>query len=131
MDKKVLQEILAAHADQLVQGKASSKDYLTLLPETDEDLAPLLNVAEWVQSTLRPITPTNHQFESNLKQELLATAQQRQIDGYSPPHPYRDLVVFIATVGFIVSLTAVILSLRHRDGGGLSSTATGKALMQA
>ena len=117
MDKKILREILAAHADQLVQGKATSKDYLSLLPETDDDLAPLLSVAEWVQSTLRPITPPN-KFENDLKQELLATALQRQIDGYSPPHPYRDLFLLVAMVSFIVSLTAVLLSLRHRGAAG-------------
>ena len=130
MDKKILREILAAHADQLVQGKATSKDYLSLLPETDDDLAPLLNVAEWVQSTLRPITPPN-KFENDLKQELLATAQQRQIDGYTPPHPYRDLMILIAMVGFIVSLTAVILSLRHRGTGGSPTVNNRKALLQA
>ena len=114
MDKKMLREILAAHADQLVKGKARSKDYLELLPGQDEELAPLLDVAERVQSTLKPIAPAN-KFERDLKRELLSTAQQRQIEGYSPPNPTRGLFVLIATVSFIISLTGLLIALRRRS----------------
>jgi hypothetical protein len=114
MDKKMLREIQAADADQLVKGKATGKDYLELLPEQDQELAPLLDVAERVQSTLKPITPAN-KFERDLKQELLTTAQQRQAEGYSPAHPFRGLFVLIATVSFILSLTGVLIALRRRS----------------
>ena len=114
MDKKLLKEILAAHADQLLKGRATSKDYLDLLPERDEDLAPLLDVAERVQSTLKPITPTN-KFERDLKKELISTAQQRQVEGYKPPNPSRDLFILMATAAFIVSLTTVLIALRRRN----------------
>ena len=115
MDKRMLREILAAHADQIVKGKATGKDYLELLPGQDEELAPLLNVAEQVQSTLRPITPANH-FERNLKQDLLATAQYRQTTGYRPPNPARELFIVLATLAFILSLTAVLVTLKRRGG---------------
>jgi hypothetical protein len=114
MDKKMLKEILAAHADQLVKGKATGKDYLDLLPERDEELAPLLDVAERVQSTLRPITPTN-KFEQELKRDLLTTAHLRQAEGYTPPNPTRDLFILITTIAFILSLAAVLIAMRHRS----------------
>ena len=113
MNKKLLKEILAAHADQLVKGKATGKDYLDLLPERDEDLAPLLDVAERVKSTLKPIAPTN-KFERDLKKELISTAQRRQTEGYKPPNPTRDLFFLMATAAFIVSLTTVLIALKRR-----------------
>jgi hypothetical protein len=114
MDKKMLREILAAHADQLVKGKATSKDYLELLPEQDEELAPLLDVAEQVQSTLRRISPAN-KFERDLKKELLTTAQQRQAEGYSTPNASREVMLLIATISFFLSLTGVLIAIRRRS----------------
>ena len=114
MDKKLLREILAAHADQLLQGKATGKDYLDLLPERDEELARLLAVAERVQSTLQPITPAN-QFEEELKRQLLTTAHLRRAEGYKPPNPTRDLFFLIAAIAFIASLSAVLIAMRYRN----------------
>ena len=119
MDKKMLKEILAAHADQLLKGKARGKDYLDLLPESDEELARLLAVAERVQSTLKPVTPANH-FEEELKRELLTTAHIRKVEGYKPPNPSRDLFFVLATIGFIISLAAVLIAMRHRSQRVLS-----------
>lgn len=113
MDKKMLKEILAAHADQLVRGTAKGADYLDLLPERDEDLAPLLDVAERIQSALKPIAPPNH-FEEELKRELLTTAHIRKVEGYAPPNPTRDLFYFLVTVAFIVSLGAALFAMRRR-----------------
>jgi hypothetical protein len=115
MDKKMLKEILAAHADQLVKDKATSKAYLELLPDRDEELAPLLDVAERVQSTLRPITPTD-EFEQELKRELLTTAHLRQVEGYTSPNPARDLLfVLIVSIGFILSLAVVLIAAQYRS----------------
>jgi hypothetical protein len=110
----MLKEILAAHADQLLKGKATGKDYLELLPEQDEELAPLLDVAERVKSTLKPITPAN-KFERELKQELLDTAQLRQVEGYIPPKPWRDLFFLMATIAFILALSGVLIAIRRRS----------------
>lgn len=112
MDKKTMREILAAHADQLVNGH-SSDDYLNLLSERDSELTPLFNVAERVQSTLKPVPPTN-EFESELKRQLLTTAHIRQVEGYQPPHPFRDLFLLMAALAFIVSLGMVLLAMRSR-----------------
>jgi hypothetical protein len=113
MDRKMLKEILAKHADQLLSGKLTSKDYLDLLPERDEELVRLLAVAERVESTLKPITPANR-FEEALKRELLTTAQQRQAEGYTPPRPFRDLFFVLVTIGFVVSLGVVLLAARRQ-----------------
>jgi hypothetical protein len=113
MDKRVLKELLAAHADQLLNGKATGKDYLELLPGRDEELGSLMDVAERVRSTLRPITPANN-FEKDLKQKLLQEAQRRQREGYNPPHPFRDLFYLLAGVAFILSLAMVLVTLKRR-----------------
>ena len=113
MDKKMIREILAAHADQLVNGKATGKDYLKLLPERNNELEPLLSVAEQIQSALRPIAPTN-KFERDLKQELLAVAQKHQMEGYRPPSVSHDLLVLSATLGFILSLGLLLAAMRRK-----------------
>jgi hypothetical protein len=119
MDKKLLKEILAAHADHLVAGKAKGKDYLKLLADPEDELAPLFNVAEQVKSTLKPVRP-GRKFEAQLKRELLATAHLRRVEGYVPPNPERDLLILAAIVGFVLSLAGVLLALRLRSQSGYS-----------
>jgi len=113
MDKKMIKEILAAHADQLVNGRATSEDYLKLLPDRNTELEPLLSVAEQLQSALRPISPPN-KFERDLKQELLTTAQRHQLEGYRPPSVSRDLLVLFATLTFIFSLGLLLIVMRRK-----------------
>jgi len=108
----MLKEILAAHADQLLKGKATGEDYLDLLPESDEELGPLLDVAERVQSTIKPISPAN---KEELKRELLTTAHIRKVEGYVPPNPARDLFYVLVTLAFIASLGVVLAALRQRE----------------
>ena len=114
MNRKLLKEILSAHADQLIKGQAENKDYLDLLSQPEAELAPLLSVAEWVKSTLRPVTPPN-KFEAELKRELLTTAHLRRAEGYTPPNPSRDLFILLATLTFFASLAGVLLALRRRS----------------
>ncbi len=113
MNKKLLKEILAAHADHLVTGRAKGKDYLNLLADSEEELAPLLDVAERVKSTLKPIKPAR-KFEKELKRELLTTAHLRRAEGYTPPNPSRDLLILAVILGFFMSLAGVLLALRWR-----------------
>ncbi len=112
MNPKVLKEILSAHADQLVNGQAPSEDYLKLIPDRDEELAPLMDVAEKIKSTLKPIGPAA-EFESELKRQLLTTAHLRQAEGYTPPHPFRDLFVVAGTFTFLLSLGALFVAMRY------------------
>lgn len=105
----MLKEILAAHADQLLKGNATGEDYLDLLP--DDELAPLLDVAERVQLTIKSVSPAN---KEELKRELLTTAHIRKVEGYVPPDPTRDLFYALVTLAFVVSLTVVLTALRQR-----------------
>jgi hypothetical protein len=117
MNRKLLKEILAIHADQLTQNRqVKTEDYPELSPEDKQELAPLLDVAERVKSTLKPVNPPR-KFETNLKKELLTTAHLHQAEGYTSPNPERDLLILVATVGFFISLAAVLLALRLRRQG--------------
>lgn len=114
MDKKLLKEILATHADQLVQGQSKTEEHPELLPEEEQELAALLDVAERVKSTLKPITPAEN-FEEELKRHLLTTAYLRRAEGYTPPNPSRDLLILAAIIGFILSLAGFLLALKLRS----------------
>ncbi len=114
MKRKMLKDILAAHADHMVTGQAKGKDYLNLLADPEAELGPLLEVAERVKSTLKPIKPAR-KFEKDLKRELLTTAHLRQTEGYVPPNPSRDLLILAAILGFFISLAGVLLALRWRS----------------
>ena len=119
MNRKLLKDILSTHADQLVQGRhPKTEDYAEnfgdLSAEDKDELAPLFDVAEQIQSTLRPISPPRR-FENNLKRELLTTAHLRQVEGYTPPNPSRDLLILVAIFGFIISLAGVLIALRIRS----------------
>src|SRR5262245_10926390 len=117
MDKKLLKEILAAHADRLVNGEADNDEYLDLLADPVEELAPLLDVAQQIRSTLQPVMPARA-FETELKRQLLTTAHLRQIEGYHPPNPSRDLLILTTLLGIFISLIGMLLALRLRSQAG-------------
>ena len=103
MNKRRLEDILAAHADGLVEGA----------DELDEELAALLGVAEQIKSMLTPIAPAAA-FETELKRQLLTTAHLRQAQGYVPPNPERDLLILTALIGAIIGLVSLWVILRRR-----------------
>mgnify|MGYP001278452675 CR=1 FL=1 len=113
MDKKLLKEILAAHADRLIKGKATSDDYLELV-ESDEELHRLLRVAERIQSTMQPVVPTQP-FGGELKRVRLTTAHLRKVEGYVPPDPARDLFYLLTSIAFIVALGMALFAMRRRS----------------
>jgi len=119
MDSRQLKDILAMHADQLLQGKQrrqrrTDDDYRDLSPQDKDELASLLNVAERVKSTLKPVHPPRR-FETRLKKELLTTAHQYRAEGYTPPDPARDLLILLAAIfGFIIALAGVLLAWQIR-----------------
>lgn len=117
MNRKKLKEILASHADQLIQqSRAGTESPYEVPTEDDAELSSLLGVAERIKSTLTPVTPARR-FETDLKRQLLTTAHLRQIEGYRPPNPERDLLVLMAIVGFFLSLAGVLLALKLRSQG--------------
>jgi hypothetical protein len=116
MNRKKLKEILASHADQLVQSRSGAEPPYELPAEDDAELSSLLGVAERIKSTLTPVSPTRR-FETDLKRQLLTTAHLRQAEGYKPPNPERDLLILMAIIGFFLSLAGVLLALKLRSQG--------------
>jgi hypothetical protein len=116
MNPRKFKEILASHAEGLLQGRLGPESPYDLSTEDEAELNSLISVAEQVKSTLRPVAPSRG-FESTLKRQLLTTAHLRQAEGYSPPNPERDLLILMAIVGFVLSLAGVLLALRLRSQG--------------
>jgi hypothetical protein len=98
----------------LVKGAAESDEYLDLLNDPAEELAPLLDMAEQVRSTLQPVAPTRS-FETELKRELLTTAHLRRVEGYTPPNPSRDLLILAAILTLLISIIGWLLARRLRN----------------
>ena len=112
MNPKSMKEILSTHADQLVQGEhPHAQDFEGLSAKDQNEISPLLDVAEQIESTVRPVKPPRR-FESDLKKELLTTAYLRQAEGYRPPNPERELLILGLAIGFIVSLVGSIIAWR-------------------
>ncbi len=76
MDEHLLTEILAAHADRLVDTGDLAESYLVMFPKDRETLAPLLKLAADVNTALQPVTP-DPAFRKELRQQLV-TAARRQ-----------------------------------------------------
>lgn len=116
MNPKKLKEILASHAEGLLQARPGPESAYDLSSEDEVELNSLLSVAEQIKSTLRPVAPSSG-FESTLKRQLMTTAHLRQAEGYSPPNPERDLLILMAIVGFVLTLAGVLLALKLRSEG--------------
>ena len=116
MNPRKLKEILASHTEGLLLGRPGPEAAYDLSSEDEAELNSLLNVAEQIKSTLRPVSPSRG-FESTLKRQLMTTAHLRQAEGYSPPNPERDLLILMAIVGFVLSLAGVLLALKLRSQG--------------
>lgn len=109
MDERTLTEILAAHADQLVQGKGREAEYLALFPGSREELAPLLELAQRLKDTLASVQP-RQAFRRRLHQELLATARQRLAATLPRERPRwrQPWVIGAAALGSAISLASAI-----------------------
>ncbi|HIC94073.1 MAG TPA: hypothetical protein EYP09_07475 [Anaerolineae bacterium] len=113
MDDKVLIEILASHADQLIKGRRRG-DYLAVFPDRREELEPLLAVAEKVKEALVPVEPAPA-FRRRLRKDLLAAAHQRlarqPADRGFALGSRRGLLLGAAALGSAVSVVGVIAYL--------------------
>jgi len=109
MAEKVLIEILASHADQLIKGGAREGDYLCR-----EELGPLLTVAEKVKRALVPVEPAPA-FRRRLRKGLLAAAHQRlarqPADRGLALGSRRGILIGAAALGSAVSVVGVIAYL--------------------
>lgn len=119
-NKKPLKDILSEHADKLVEsadqqpGPATGASAEENVEAVEAELSSLFDVAERVQSTLRPIAPSRD-FEDELKRELLTTAHLWKAEGYVPPNPERDLQIIATVVGLLAVVAAIKVMWRLRE----------------
>ena len=83
MQESVISEILAAHADRLVEGEDDAEVYVRLFPDADEELMGLMALAARVRVALRLVRPAPA-FRAELRRDLLAAARQRQVGAPLP-----------------------------------------------
>ncbi|MFQ5610842.1 MAG: hypothetical protein ACE5H9_01770 [Anaerolineae bacterium] len=108
----MLKEVLAAHADQMLKDNENSEQLLELFPQ-ETDLAPLLDVAAKVKSTLKPARPSTA-FEKTLRQDLMAAAHLRQAGGYPSRQTGQLELIFSALVIATLALAFGILVAYRR-----------------
>ncbi len=138
MNRRLLIEILSAHADQLSLGRDAKNTYLVGFPEYRETLEPLLTTAVQAKGILAPAEPSPT-FRQDLRRSLLSAAQQnrpvhrqtrlgrlsvRRIAGSVLNHAgrARTRTLVAATAGSAISLVSLIaLLLRFRASQGSQS----------
>lgn len=76
MQEQIAAEILAAHADKLIEGVDERESYLRLFSDSDGDLNALMSLAVRVRTLMAPARPSLI-FRDELRRELLAAARQR------------------------------------------------------
>ena len=118
MSDNVVVEVLAAHADHLMDDGPESEDYLNLFPAYRAELTPLLEIAERVKAALVPVTPSPA-FEAGLKQDLLEAAIQRAEEKEEKKRVSflrrRGVLIGAAAVGSALSVAGIIAALLLRQ----------------
>ncbi|MBI2846143.1 MAG: hypothetical protein HYX86_06325 [Chloroflexi bacterium] len=110
MDRKLIAEVLAAHADRLVQGQRTKAREILSVFSDDQNLEPLLEVAEEVKDTMAPVKPPP-EFRRDLETKLLAEAQEALATEKPTPSMGRSVILIIlAGLGsLILSIVGLIL----------------------
>jgi hypothetical protein len=118
MSENMVVEVLAAHADHLIDNEADGEDYLNLFPAHRDELAPLLRIAERVRAVLVPVAPAPA-FEAGLKQDLIAAAIQRTEEQGSGKRVSlfrrRRVLIGAAAVGSALSVAGIVAALLWRQ----------------
>jgi hypothetical protein len=118
MSDNVVIEVLAAHADHLMDDGPESEDYLNLFPAYRAELTPLLGIAERVKAALVPVTPSPA-FKAGLKQDLLEAAIQRAEEKEEKKRVSflrrRGVLIGAAAVGSALSVAGIIAALLLRQ----------------
>lgn len=114
MEDKVLIEIVAAHADQLRDGRAKISDYLAMFPDYREKLKPLLEIAEKVKQVLEPAEPAVA-FCQSLHEGLIAAGRRKWAEGAPRlAKSYRkQFLIGAAALGSVVSVVGALAYLIH------------------
>jgi hypothetical protein len=114
MEEKVLAEILAAHANQLKKGQGKGSYYLAMFPNYQEELKPLLEIAEKVKEMLELVEPAPA-FCQSLHDDLLAAGQRRLAEAVpqlARSHG-RQIFLRVAALGSAVSVAGAIAYFIH------------------
>ena len=118
MSENMVVEVLAAHADHLIDNEADSEDYLNLFPAHRDELAPLLRIAERVRAVLVPVAPSPA-FEAGLKRDLIAAAIQRAEEQGNGKRVSlfrrRGVLIGAAAVGSALSVAGIVAALLWRQ----------------
>ena len=119
MREAVIANVLTAHADYLVSIKTWDEDQMKRLRAHQVDLAPLLQIAERLNETLKPVTPAPA-FKTRLRQELLAAAARRaEKRGVAKLVPFlrrKEVVIGVAAViGSVLSVAGIVAALLWRQ----------------
>jgi hypothetical protein len=116
MDRRQVSEILAAHADQLVDPTAATLPQFT----RNDRVQGLLDLAEQLQGILVPVEADPH-YRRRLHGELVLEAQQRQAQPEANLfwQHRKGILIGAAAIGSVASVVGVAIAffLRHRHGG--------------
>ena len=109
MEDKVLTEILAAHANQLWESQGKGSDYLTMFPDYQDKLRPLLETAEKIKEVLEPMEPAPA-FCQRLEEDLLAASHRKLAEGVPQlgRRHTKQILIGAAAVGWAVSVVGAI-----------------------
>jgi hypothetical protein len=115
----MIASVLTAHADYLISIKTWDEDQMKRLPTHQDELAPLLGIAERLNETLKPVTPAPA-FKTRLRQELLASAAQRAEErGIVKQVPFlrrKEVVIGVAAaIGSVLSVVGIVVALLWRQ----------------
>jgi hypothetical protein len=119
MREAMIASVLTAHADYLISIKTWDEDQMKRLPTHQDELAPLLGIAERLNETLKPVTPAPA-FKTRLRQELLASAAQRAEErGIVKQVPFlrrKEVVIGVAAaIGSVLSVVGIVVALLWRQ----------------
>ncbi|MCD6291161.1 MAG: hypothetical protein J7M34_11710 [Anaerolineae bacterium] len=119
-DQKLI-ELLAAQADNLIQGRSDVADMLASCPELAGEAESLMALAARLAGAIQPVRP-NEAYRAHLREGLVQAAQRKQARRAMAPQrgrvPRWQWMLGAAAVGSAVSVLGVVAyRLRSRHGG--------------
>jgi hypothetical protein len=122
METKQVREVLAAHADSLVDVRDGPPAGFT----RNDRIQGLLDLAEQLQGILVPVAP-DAQYRRRLHGELLLEAQRRQAESEVSlfQQHRKGILIGAAAIGSVASVVGVVIAFLLRRGKGATRIATG------
>src|SRR5512132_3359023 len=118
MSIDLITEILAAHAEQLNSGQSvETETFLAPFPDKRAELEPLLDVAERIKKTLKPVKPTPA-FRERLHNGLMLAAHHQQAQRIlidKKEEPQWRWLLGAAAIGSAAGLIAMVWRARSQE----------------